>query len=215
MTFSIAGRCAKTGMFGLAITTSSIAVGSRCIFARAQTGAVLTQHRTDPRLGPLGLKLLAAGCTARDTVSALIACTPFSDWRQIAVIDREGRTAQFSGAKNAPICTSAEEHDCIAIGNILRTHGVPEAMTATFARLSDAPLADRLLAALAAGDEAGGEVKPLRSAALLVVHLQSFPYVDLRIDRDDQPIKALQSLWQEYSPSADTYVARALDPDRI
>lgn len=202
-------------MFGLAITTSSITVGSRCTFAHAQTGAVLTQHRTDPRLGPLGLKLLAAGCTARDTVSALIACTPFRDWRQIGVIDREGHTAQFSGSKNGPICASAEKQDCIAIGNILRTHNVTEAMTAAFVRLSDSPLADRLLAALAAGDEAGGEVKLLRSAALLVVHQQSFPYVDLRIDSDDRPIKALQSLWEEYAPLADTYVARALDPERI
>src|SRR5882757_4649868 len=83
MTFSIAGRCARTGMFGIAITTSSMAVGSRCAFARAGIGAVLTQHRTDPRLGPLGLDLLAAGKTAAETIAALVASTPHHGWRQL------------------------------------------------------------------------------------------------------------------------------------
>src|SRR5437588_5001080 len=98
MTFSLVGRCARTGMLGAVVTSSSIAVGSRCPFARADVGAVLTQHRTDPRLGPLALDLLARGFTAAQTKDAIIAATPHRDWRQLAIIDRGGLTASFSGA---------------------------------------------------------------------------------------------------------------------
>jgi len=73
MTFSLVGRCAHTGMLGGAVTTSSIAVGSRCLFARAGIGAALTQHRTDPRLGPLALDLIARGFTAEETKNAIVA----------------------------------------------------------------------------------------------------------------------------------------------
>ncbi len=93
MTFALAARCPRTGMLGAAVTTSSLAVGSRCVFARAGIGAVLTQHRTDPRLGPLGLDMLGAGKTAEETVAALVASTPHHGWRQLAVVDAAGCTA--------------------------------------------------------------------------------------------------------------------------
>ena len=82
MTFSLVGRCAHTGMLGGAVTTSSIAVGSRCLFARAGIGAALTQHRTDPRLGPLALDLLARGSSAEETQTAIVAATPHRDWHK-------------------------------------------------------------------------------------------------------------------------------------
>src|SRR3954467_14539663 len=99
MTFSIAGRCARTGMLGAVVTTSSIAVGSRCAYAQAGVGAVLTQHRTDPRLGPRGLELLAQGLEAKEVVQRLTANQPGIGWRQLAVLDREGRTAAFHGER--------------------------------------------------------------------------------------------------------------------
>src|SRR5580704_10058322 len=98
MTFSLVGRCARTGMLGAAVTTSSIAVGSRCAFARAGVGACLTQHRTDPRLGPLALDLLARGYDAQHTLLAVRAVAPHLGWRQLAVLDVAGRTAAFTGA---------------------------------------------------------------------------------------------------------------------
>src|SRR5262247_453579 len=97
MTFSLVGRCARTGMLGAAVTTSSIAVGSRCPFARAGVGAALTQHRTDPRLGPLALDLLEHGFTAEEAMQAIVAATPYRHWRQLAIIDAAGRTASYSG----------------------------------------------------------------------------------------------------------------------
>src|SRR5216683_2657084 len=103
MTFALAARCPRTGMLGAAVTTSSLAVGSRCVFARAGIGAVLTQHRTDPRLGPQGLDYLAAGKSAQETIDALVASTPHHGWRQLAVVDKEGRVAHFSGGLIASI----------------------------------------------------------------------------------------------------------------
>ena len=213
MTFSLAGRCARTGMLGAVVTTSSIAVGARCPFAAAGAGAVLTQHMTDPRLGPRGLDLLRHGLPAEAVVAALVASTLRSDWRQLAVIDAAGRTAAFTGGSCRPERAEAHGRDCVALGNIVRAQGVPAAMVAAFEAAPEAPLADRLLAALKAGDEAGGEFKPLVSTALVVADRESFPYVDLRVDADPDPIAALARLWQDYAPMADLYVARAVDPD--
>ena len=212
MTFSLAGRCARTGMFGVAVTTSSIAVGSRCGFARAGVGAVLTQHRTDPRLGPIGVALLQAGKDAEATIREMAAGTPERDWRQLAAIDAGGTTAFFHGAHIHSIHAGAQVKDCVAIGNILANAGVPAAMAAAFARDPAAPLAERLVRGLEAGLTAGGERGAVRSASLLVMHQHSFPYVDLRVDEADAPIAALRVLWEAYAPQADDYVARAVDP---
>jgi uncharacterized Ntn-hydrolase superfamily protein len=213
VTFSLVGRCARTGMFGAVVTTSSIAVGSRCPFVRAGIGAALTQHRTDPRLGPLALDLLEKGFTAQQAMDAVVAATPHRDWRQLAIIDREGGTASYSGARVKPEKGEAHGRDCVALGNIVRSAKVPEAMARAFEAEPDAPLASRLVAALEAGDEAGGEFEPLVSAALVVADREPFPYVDLRVDQDGSPIAALARLWQEYAPMAEPYVARAVDPD--
>jgi uncharacterized Ntn-hydrolase superfamily protein len=215
MTYSLAGRCARTGMLGAVVTTSSIAVGARCQHAAAGIGAVLTQHTTDPRLGPLGLELLRRGYTARDTVAALAAATPRPDWRQLAVIDAAGNTASHTGASCKIEKAEAHGLDCVALGNIVRSAEVPAAMVRAFQAEPEQPLAARLIAALKAGDAAGGEFKPVISTALVVVDKQWFPYVDLRVDSDPDPIATLARLWHEYEPVADSYVARAVDPDSV
>jgi uncharacterized Ntn-hydrolase superfamily protein len=213
MTFSLVGRCARTGMLGAAVTTSAIGVGARCPFARAGVGAVLTQHRTDPRLGPLALDLLAHGFTAEQTLAAIAAATPHRDWRQLAVLDASGGSATFSGAHVRPERSEARGTDCAAIANIVRSAAIPAEMVAAFEKAPDRPLPDRLLAGLMAGQSAGGEFRPVVSAALLIVHRESFPYVDLRVDQHDQPIEALARLWDAYRAEADPYVQRAVDPD--
>ena len=110
MTFSLVGMCRRTGMFGAAVTTSSIGVGSRCPYARAGVGAVLTQHRTDPALGPRGLDLLEAGRSAQETVDALVDGNPTVGWRQLAVVDRTGTTALFHGDRIVSIHGAARAH---------------------------------------------------------------------------------------------------------
>jgi uncharacterized Ntn-hydrolase superfamily protein len=213
MTFSLAGRCARTGMLGAVVTTSSIAVGSRCQHAAAGVGAALTQHMTDPRLGPLMLDLLKRGYSAQQALDAAVAGTPRSDWRQLGLIDRNGRTASFGGANMQPESAEIHGRDCVSLANIVRSRDVPAAMVRAFEADPSQPLAARLLAALRAGHEAGSEFKPLVSTALIVAHEHDFPYVDLRVDGDSDPICTLERLWREYEPTADLYVTRATDPD--
>jgi uncharacterized Ntn-hydrolase superfamily protein len=214
MTFSLVGRCARSGMLGAAVATSSIAVGSRCPYARTGVGAVLTQHRTDPRLGPLALDLLSRGFNAEEAKAAIVAATPHRDWRQLAIIDRDGRTASYSGSHVGPEKAEVHGLDCAAIANIVRTTQVPHAMAAAFEREPAAPLARRLIDALIAGEAAGGEFVPVISASLLVVHREPFPYVDLRVDDHSSPIDELARLWDAYAPESDAFVVRAVDPDR-
>ena len=213
MTFSLIGRCARTGQFGAVAATSSIAVGARVSHCAAGVGAVLTQHRTDPRLGPRGLDLLRSGCSAQQAVDALVASTPHAQWRQIAVLDRTGGPAVFSGAHTKPAMNQAAGPDVCAIGNILASGRVPPAMMQAFQASAEAPLAERLVGALEAGLAAGGEILPLRSAHLLVVEAHSFPLIDLRVDWDDAPVAALRALWTRYAPMTEDFVLRAVDPD--
>ena len=215
MTFSLVGMCRRTGMFGAAVTTSSIGVGSRCPYARAGVGAVLTQHRTDPTLGPKGLDLLEAGRPAQETVDALVGGNPTIAWRQLAVIDREGGTAFFHGDRIVSIHNAAEGTSSCAIGNIVRNDGVPQAMVDAFEAAPGEHLAERLVRGLEAGEAAGGELRQIKSAALLVVHEHSFPLVDLRVEFDRNPLAELRFLWEVYRPQIDLYVRRAVDPDAI
>jgi len=200
-------------MLGSIVTTSAIAVGNRCQFARAKVGAVLTQHRTDPRLGPLGLQFLGLGLNAAETVRALVASTPHHDWRQLAVIDAQGRAAHYSGRNIRSIHAGQSGRDCVAIGNVIRSVEVPAAMVRAFEAEPARPLGERLCAALRAGHEAGGEFKQVTSAGLLIVGEHSFPYADLRVDDHPDPIGEIARLWGLYAPDADAYVKRALEPD--
>ncbi len=215
MTFSVVGMCHQTGMFGAAVTTSSIGVGSRCPYARAGAGALLTQHRTDPRLGPRGLDLLAAGHTASQVIDALAQDNPTIGWRQLAVVDTQGNTAFYHGNHILSMHAAAQGDGVCAIGNIIRNEDIPHAMVEAFGHAADDHLAERLLQALEAGLRAGGELKQVKSAALLVVHDQPFPLVDLRVELNPQPLMELRFLWELYRPQAELYVRRALDPDSV
>ena len=215
MTYSIAAKCPRTGMFGAAVTTSSIGVGARCAYARAGVGAVLTQHRTDPRLGPQGLELLAQGLSAQDVVERLTRGVPGIGWRQLAVIDNEGRTAAYHGERISSVHSGDEGPGCIAIGNIVRTTGVTRAMVDAFGADPKLHLAERLVRSMEAGYAAGGEPKQVKSAALLVVERESFPLIDLRVDYDPQPLVQLRWLWEIYEPSVKLYVDRAVNPDSV
>jgi len=213
MTFSILGRCGKTGMLGVAITTSSIAVASRCPWARAGIGAVATQNITDPGIGPRSLDLMAAGITAGDALKRVLETSKYTEYRQITMIDRSGRTAAHTGLKTLGTHNVAPGRDCIAAGNLLANPDVPAAMAKTFEAGAGAHLAERLLRALEEGVVAGGEMGPVHSAGLLVVRDQVWPLVDLRIDwHDEAPLDALRSLWVAYEPQMEDYQTRAVNP---
>ena len=213
MTFSIAGRCAKTGAFGVAITTSSIAVGARCPHARAGVGAVATQNVTDPNLGPLLLELMSQGLSARDSIDSIILDRPFIEYRQLTAVDRNGNSASWSGKHILGTYAVSEQRDCVAAGNLLKLADLPKIMTNAFADDADQHLAERLLRSLEAGLASGGEEGPVHSAALIVYHQQEFPLVNLRVDWDDKnPIGVLRKLWEDYRPQMGAYLRRAIDP---
>ena len=182
MTFSITGRCVETGMFGVAISTSSISVGSRCPHARAGVGAVATQNITDPHLARLVLDEMEAGYSAQEAISRITENREFIDYRQLTAVDTAGTTAHFTGTHILGTHTVHQARDCIAAGNLLSSAHVPEAMTAGFNQDPTAHLADRLLSGLEAGIAAGGEAGPVHSAALIVSDKMPFYLVDLRID---------------------------------
>ncbi len=213
MTFSIVGRCERSGMFGVAISTSSICVGSRCPWARARVGAVATQNVTDPSLGTALLELLARDFNARQALAVVLESGLNMEYRQLTLIDRNGLVAHHSGAKTLGTHGVSTGRDCVAAGNLLANPAVPGAMTEHFIGHPDAHLAQRLVDSLAAGLGAGGEEGVVQSAAVLVVHERSWPLVDLRVDwHDDAPIETLRDLWNAYEPQMNDYVTRALDP---
>ena len=215
MTFSIVGRCAETGQFGIAISSSSIAVGARCPWLRAGAGAVATQNITLPALGPEILDLLEAGESASVALDKALTRHGFSQYRQVAVIDQHGATALFTGNQALGLHHALAGEQCVAAGNLLADTAVISAMVAAFEATNGEALADRLLAAMHAAMAAGGEAGPVHSAALSVVSDLLWPIVDLRVDwAEHDPVGQLDQLWQAYRPQMDDYVIRALDPTR-
>ncbi len=214
MTFSIVGRCARTGMVGMAISTSSIAVTGRCAWVRAGVGAVATQNVTDPVLGVQILDLMEEGAPPELAIREVVAGARHVAYRQLAAVDRHGRAAHYTGAKALGTANAASGPDCAAAGNILANRDVPAAMVRVFESDGDVHLAERLLRALEAGLVAGGERGSVHSAGLVVAADQLWPVVNLRVDwAEAAPINQLRALWEAYEPQMQDFVTRALDPD--
>ena len=212
MTFSLVARCAETGMFGMATSSSSPAVAARCAYARSGVGAVASQNITDPTLGPKTLDKIAAGLSASSAVRDVISETEHKDYRQLLAIDVTGQTAIHSGGKVLGKWGEAQGRDVAAGGNLLKTVQVPSAIVAGF---EDATghLGDRLLAAMQSGLEAGGEEGPVHSAGLIIVDKVSWPVAELRCDwTENCPITEISKAWEIYKPQLDDYVRRALNP---
>ena len=191
MTFSVSGYCKKTGMVGVAITTSSICVASRCPWVRAGVGAAITQNVTDPSLGNLMLDYLEQGLSAQQSIDKVVEGRNFIDYRQLALVDSKGSSASYTGSKTLGTNAISQGDCCIAAGNLLGSIEVTQAMSDSFSRNGNLHLAERLIVALQAGVDAGGEEGPLHSAGIKVAHQHSWPLVDLRVDWvDDGPITA-------------------------
>ncbi|MEQ3711363.1 MAG: DUF1028 domain-containing protein [Tateyamaria sp.] len=212
MTFSLVARCAETGMFGIAISSSSPAVAARCVYTRAGVGAVASQNITDPRLGPLALDAMQAGKNAGAAIAQVRDQGDFIDYRQVLAIDAQGRTGIHSGPKSLGIWTDAAGVDVISAGNLLANETVPQAIVVGF-ETTAGHIGDRLIAALRAGLAAGGEAGPVHSAGLQICDKVAWPVADLRCDwTEDCPIEAVAAAWEVYKPQLDAYVQRALDP---
>jgi len=212
MTFSLAGRCERTGAVGTVIASASMAVAARCVAVRAGAGAVCSQSTTDPRLRQALLEAMAGGQAAHDALAALVGRTPDIAYRQLAAVDAAGGSAGYTGELALGEATDICAAGAAAAGNLLADRGVPAAMLAAFADRAGDSLGDRLIAALAAGLAAGGEVSPVRSAGMVIAGSEPWPVTDLRVDWHEDPVGELAGLWARWQPQAESYVRRALRP---
>jgi len=213
MTISIAARCERTGAFGVAISSSSPAVGSRCPNVRAGVGAVSSQNITDPRLGPALIDALESGLGAQAALDSVSATATHPEFRQLTVVDAKGTAAVFSGAKSLGINAEVTASNVAAAGNMLANDGVIQAMVNSFAANPEKELADRLIGCLEAGVAAGGEAGPVHSAAVIVATNVAWPSTNLRVDWDEDPIVKLRKIYKVWAPQAQDYVTRALNPN--
>ncbi len=215
MTFSLVGRCERTGAVGAVIASASMAVAARCVAVRAGVGAVCSQSTTDPRLRGALLDAMAGGAPAGDALASLAGRTADVAWRQLAAVDAAGGSAAYSGDLGLGQAADAHAPGAAAAGHLLASADVPAAMLAAFQDAARESLGDRLIAALRAGLAAGGEVTPVRSAGLLIAESVPWPVTDLRVDWHDDPVPQLAQLWQLWQPQAAAYVQRALRPAEV
>jgi uncharacterized Ntn-hydrolase superfamily protein len=195
-TFSIAARCPRSGMLGVAVATAVPAVGAICAHARAGAGAIATQSWTNPYLGIDGLDLLAAGVGAEAALERLIAGDPKPELRQLGIVDAAGASAAWSGPGCTPWFGHITGPDHAVQGNMLVGEATVRAMGAAFVGSAALDLPERLLIALEAGQAAGGDKRGRQSAALKVMHTEAWPYLDLRVDEHRHPIPELRRIFE-------------------
>jgi len=193
VTASIVARDPDTGELGVAVFTAYPSVGMRVPFAEPGVGAVATQAMVERSFGPRALWMLREGADAATVVDELISADPAAATRQLAVLAAGGEMAGFTGEDCVPHCGEASGEHCRCQANMMAAEGVPEAMSTAFAG-AEGDLSVRLLAALEAGQAAGGDARGRMSAALLVVPAEGEAWesrVDLRVDHHDDPLPEL------------------------
>ena len=212
MTFSLVAKCEMTNMFGVAISSSSPAVASRCVYTRSGVGAVASQNVTDPTLGSKTLDCIQKGLSAKEAVEEVKRNSQFPEYRQILAIDKNGQTANHTGANSLRIWAEYTGKNVISGGNLLANENVPKKIVHGFEN-ETGHLGDRLISALKSGLNAGGEAGPLHSAGIQICDDVSWPVVDLRCDwTENCPIEAISNAWYIYKPQIQDYVQRAIDP---
>ncbi|MCG3208870.1 MAG: hypothetical protein FOGNACKC_02483 [Anaerolineae bacterium] len=211
-TFSIVGRCVQTGMLGVAIASKYPAVGAVCSHTRPGVGAIATQAYGNPYLGFDGLDLLSRGKNVESTLAQLLRQDAGREKRQVIIIDQHGQTAAHTGNMAAAWAGHLQATDCAAAGNILAGPQVIQVMVDAFEQAPGEELAERLLRALEAGDRAGGDKRGKQAAHLQVVHVETWKYVDLRVDDHPEPVAELRRLFElaktELFPFRDLYPTR-------
>tara|TARA_R110002074_G_scaffold92570_4_gene202180 strand:+ start:9542 stop:10279 length:738 start_codon:yes stop_codon:yes gene_type:complete len=193
-TFSIAARCNRTGMLGVAVSTAVPAVGAICPYVKACVGAIATQSWVNPYLGIDGLKLLEAGKSAQEALDELIADDPGRDDRQLGIVDAQGRAASYTGAS----CVDWAGHEIgegfSVQGNMLVGAATVEHMARAAENSRPLDLPERLMLVLEAGQAAGGDKRGKQSAALKVFNVEEYPWLDLRVDEHRNPVAELRRI---------------------
>ncbi|MGY1741694.1 MULTISPECIES: DUF1028 domain-containing protein [unclassified Blastococcus] len=199
MTYSIVARDTTTGEMGVATQSQAFAVGSGVPFALPGQGVIASQSMGEPMYGQIGLDLLRGGFTAQEVLTALRSVDPNPELRQVAVLDVSGDLAAYTGEACVADAGHMVGEGCVALANMVTGPRVWESMVATF-ETTEGPLAQRLLLALHAGEDAGGDLRGRRSAAVFVVRATTTgrPWrdtvVDLRVDDSEDPVGELDAL---------------------
>jgi len=195
-TFSIVGRCERTGQLGVAVSTADVAAGRLVTWARAGIGAVATQSWPSLYLAIDALDLLERGASAPEALEGVLAGDPGRSVRQLGVVDARGGSASFSGDECTMWFGEATGPNFAAQGNMLIRGQTVSAMADTFAAAADLDLAERLLVALEAGQAGGGDKRGRQCSALLVVDRQEYPLWDLRVDEHPEPVAELRRVFE-------------------
>ena len=194
MTWSILARDPATGTLGAAVATRFFAVGALAIHIEGGVAALATQALINPMYAVQGLPRLRAGEAPDDVAQALLSADAGREHRQLHILDAIGRIAAQTGASCVGWCGSVRGTDLSVAGNMLAGPQVVQQTLAAF-EATTGPMAERLLAALAAGEKAGGDKRGKQSAALKVATLDPYPDLDIRTDDHPDPIRELRRLY--------------------
>lgn len=198
MTFSIAARCPRTGMLGVATSSKALAAGGMVPYCRSGVGAIASQSFVNPYLGIDGLELLSHGLPGERAIEKLIEGDPGRDLRQLAIVDKEGRTAAYTGDRCIPWAGHVSGAGYVCLGNILEGEDVVKAMARSFETTLVEELPERLIQALEAGQDAGGDRRGRQSAGITVVAEEAYPLCDLRVDDHVDPVPELRRVFEVY-----------------
>jgi len=196
MTWSIIARDPTTGCLGIAVASKFLAVGARVPHIAACVGAVATQALVNPFYGPRGLALLRENVPPADAVAALVGADDGRDHRQLHLIDRTGRSAAHTGSACIGWCGHRAGDGFSLAGNMLAGPQVLDATAAAYAANAALDLPSRLIAAMRAGEAAGGDKRGKQSAAVLIYGEDEWSELDLRVDDHAEPLAELARLEQ-------------------
>jgi uncharacterized Ntn-hydrolase superfamily protein len=215
MTFTILGRCERTGKAGFCQATSTPAVGWRCTDIVPGRGLVTVQAHGDYRQLQRALRLIERGLSPLDVLDELRKEDPYFDYRQFAILDMQGRYAVKTGPKARPWAGEIVGTDHVVTGNVLVGEQVLRAMTDAFTHSAGEELEERLMRAVEAGRDAGGQEEGQTSCALVVYASESLPIVNLRVDVAAEPIGEMRRIFDWFKPLIPYYVSRTLDPTSV
>ncbi len=220
-TFTIIGRCAESGHLGVAITTSTPAVGARCPLVRSNLAAVASQAHANPALTRMTIKLLELGYAPAKALVEIRASDEWAEHRQVGIVDRDGSSAAFTGRDNPDWKGHINDTDFVAMGNGIHGEAVVAEMARTFVDTKGEILEERLTRALEAGRNQGGDLEGHISSALLVHGRDDYARTDLRVDffqphegrAEQDAVDELRRLLTVYRPLIAFYERRPHDPD--
>jgi uncharacterized Ntn-hydrolase superfamily protein len=194
MTWSIVARDAS-GALGVIVASRFFAIGALCPHAHSGIGALCTQALVNPLYGPRGLSRLAQGMAPADVVRVLVNADAGREHRQLHLIDAEGNIAAHTGAECLEWCGQIAGESYSVAGNMLAGPQVIEDTAQVYDAADDLPFAERLMAAMQAGEAAGGDKRGRQSAALVICTTEAYPFLDLRVDDHPDPLVELRRLY--------------------